>query len=530
VPNTQGTPFGPNNAATEVYMCGKNQWGLSFDDGPFKFTDGMLDMLKKFNVTASFFVIGGNIVANSSWAESLKKVYQAGHQIGLHSWTHRHMTTQSTADIITEMVWNAAAVYKIISKVPRYFRPAYGDIDDRLRNIIHSFGLRTAMWNIQTDDTLINPLETTTSTGPGYHVSDVISRVQTVITKGSQPGLDFYPQGPPYPGFISLEHETQQIYLDTANLVIPLLKSKGFQFVSIADCDRATMNPAFNPDGGFYLPDDAPFVKLVKGVLGIPVANGGNAPTAATTAATSTRPPSLNGNGLNGGNSAGGSSSTSTSVTNHTVDTDSGMSGQPQQTMGTSASSANSSSSSNSISNNNAAIIGGVIAAIVVLCIAIFIVVYIKRNKSRDNFNLESGSTGKWFKKGQFSSLERKHLMFNKRRSSSGSGSSSSLPDSTPTISTSRKMSEFSLYPFTAIPTTTAESNSTTTGSTTILEPSLTSSTQPNELERFNGEYIGKPQSGLDSIILFSSRGGEESLNREKKLTGLIGLRDPLLE
>ncbi|KAJ3290829.1 chitin deacetylase, partial [Blyttiomyces sp. JEL0837] len=270
-PNANGVPAGPQNKATEIYMCGNKQWGLTIDDGPGKYTDDLLAVLKKHNVTATFFVIGANVVADVEYGKALKRVYDAGHQIAMHSWTHRHMTTQSTAQLISETIWTATAIYKILGKIPKYDRPPYGDIDDRIRTINVAFNLRTVMWNLQADDTTIPSTETLTTSGPGYHATNVTLRFNDTITKGSQDAFNWYPGGPPYPGFISLQHEIQKLYVDLVDAVIPVIKSKGFQFVSIAECDRRTMGNSssneFNPTGDFYLSDDAPLVKLVREFL-----------------------------------------------------------------------------------------------------------------------------------------------------------------------------------------------------------------------------------------------------------------------
>ncbi|KAI8847777.1 hypothetical protein BC829DRAFT_395526, partial [Chytridium lagenaria] len=46
------------------------------------------------------------------------------------------------------LVWNMLAVKSVIGRYPRYFRFPYGDIDDRLRAIIYTLGLRAVHWNI----------------------------------------------------------------------------------------------------------------------------------------------------------------------------------------------------------------------------------------------------------------------------------------------------------------------------------------------------------------------------------------------
>jgi|GEM_PF-995589 len=60
---------------------------LTFDDGPSKTTPHVLDVLKENNVNATFFVIGTAASANP---EMVKRAYNEGNVIGIHSWTHKY--------------------------------------------------------------------------------------------------------------------------------------------------------------------------------------------------------------------------------------------------------------------------------------------------------------------------------------------------------------------------------------------------------------------------------------------------------
>ena len=61
---------------------------LTFDDGPSKNAPKMLDILKQYNVPATFFVLGSSINGNSKSKEILNRMLEEGHYIGLHSMTH----------------------------------------------------------------------------------------------------------------------------------------------------------------------------------------------------------------------------------------------------------------------------------------------------------------------------------------------------------------------------------------------------------------------------------------------------------
>ncbi len=65
---------------------GKNEIILTFDDGPVKgVTDKILDLLNEYNIKATFFVIGKNVLAHP---ELLKRIVDEGHIVGNHSMSH----------------------------------------------------------------------------------------------------------------------------------------------------------------------------------------------------------------------------------------------------------------------------------------------------------------------------------------------------------------------------------------------------------------------------------------------------------
>lgn len=62
---------------------------LTFDDGPSKNASQILDILKQYNIPATFFVLGASINGNSQSREILNRMVDEGHYIGLHSMTHQ---------------------------------------------------------------------------------------------------------------------------------------------------------------------------------------------------------------------------------------------------------------------------------------------------------------------------------------------------------------------------------------------------------------------------------------------------------
>ncbi|KAI8846659.1 hypothetical protein BC829DRAFT_398186 [Chytridium lagenaria] len=257
-----GIPWGdPRSLNTELCACGQGRWAMTFDDGPSRFTGGVLDALR--GARATFFVIGASVVNEAGNADVLRRVFNAGHQIG----THQPMTTLTTDQIVSEIVWNAVAIYRVIGRVPRYFRPPYGDIDDRLRNVLLAFRLRPVLWTLVSDDTLLPDPPTAPSP---YSLPQLLERFRTTTAMRSMPGLSWPPPGAPYPGFISLQHDVRAAHVEVARATVPIILDEGrFVGVTVAECEG----------GSPYLADGDALVELVKQVAngdGVTLRKGGS--------------------------------------------------------------------------------------------------------------------------------------------------------------------------------------------------------------------------------------------------------------
>ena len=82
----------------DVYRCVKpNTVALTFDDGPREFTEQMLDTLKQYNFTATFFVTGNNfgkgaIDTTPTWSNLIQRMIAEGHQVASHTWSHYNLS------------------------------------------------------------------------------------------------------------------------------------------------------------------------------------------------------------------------------------------------------------------------------------------------------------------------------------------------------------------------------------------------------------------------------------------------------
>ncbi len=96
---------------------------LTFDDGPTKNVVQLLPLLDKYNAKATFFVIGNELEKN---LEEGKKIAQAGHQIGNHSYSHKRMVFKTPSFIQQEIEKTNTLIRKTGYKGPIDFRPPNG--------------------------------------------------------------------------------------------------------------------------------------------------------------------------------------------------------------------------------------------------------------------------------------------------------------------------------------------------------------------------------------------------------------------
>lgn len=129
---------------TDITTCpDKLTWGLTYDDGPAPYTPDLLQFLDANDLKTTFFVVGSRAI---SYPALLQEEYMDQHQIAVHTWSHPAMTTVSTEGVIAELGWSKKIIKDVLGVTPVYWRPPYGDIDDRVRAISLAMGLTPIMW------------------------------------------------------------------------------------------------------------------------------------------------------------------------------------------------------------------------------------------------------------------------------------------------------------------------------------------------------------------------------------------------
>ncbi|KAJ7038049.1 glycoside hydrolase/deacetylase [Mycena alexandri] len=203
------------STATSGANAADGHVGLSFDDGPEAGTASLLEFLDQQKQQVTHFMIGSNIIYQPN---DFLNAFNRGDDIAVHTWTHPHMTTQSNLQVLGELGWTIQIIHNSTGgRVPKFWRPPYGDSDVRTRAIAKEvFGLTTIIWNQDTSDWSLD------ESPPGTTADKIKASMQQWLT------------GPKSPGLIILEHEITNDSVASFVAAYPVMKSNGWNVVSLA--------------------------------------------------------------------------------------------------------------------------------------------------------------------------------------------------------------------------------------------------------------------------------------------------------
>ncbi len=212
----EGKPFihrlnMPNN--NEKYIC------LTFDDGPSPLhTPEILDVLQKYDVQATFFVVGEFV----GWfPEIAERIVKEGHEVGNHTFSHPRLTELSLPEVKAEIMKAEQMIQTTLQTGCKWFRPPYGIFSSEIIKAAEELDYRFLLWS---DNILLYDWEL-----PGVDV--LVDKLLTKTTSGD----------------IVLLHDaggdrTQTIAaLDQA---LPILQSRNYKFLTLSDAMRLSNSSA----------------------------------------------------------------------------------------------------------------------------------------------------------------------------------------------------------------------------------------------------------------------------------------------
>lgn len=128
----------------------KKQVSLTFDAAwGNEDTDIILDILKKHNLHVTFFMTGGWM---EKYPEDVKKIYEAGHDVGNHSETHRNMSQLSVKEQKEEIMIPHQRIKEQLGIDMNLFRMPYGDYNNEVVLTVRESGYEPIQWSVDSLD------------------------------------------------------------------------------------------------------------------------------------------------------------------------------------------------------------------------------------------------------------------------------------------------------------------------------------------------------------------------------------------
>lgn len=147
---------------------------LTFDDAPDENnTHRILDILKKHDVKASFFMIGTTM--NDENITAVKRSFDEGHLVLNHSFNHPRFTNLDENETLLQLDRAASRIESITGSYPLLFRPPYGSINANVVNTVNTSGSTIILWSLDSLDwTLKDPYAVANNVVSNVRNGDII--------------------------------------------------------------------------------------------------------------------------------------------------------------------------------------------------------------------------------------------------------------------------------------------------------------------------------------------------------------------
>ncbi|MGT2716629.1 polysaccharide deacetylase family protein [Streptococcus respiraculi] len=196
--------------AEEEAKKNQKRIALTFDDGPSAATTPqVLDLLKKYNVKATFFILGQNVPGNEA---ILKRIVAEGHEVASHTWDHANLVTLSADQVKQEIDKTQEVIKNVTGQAPTMMRPPYGSVNQSVMSVMQ---LPVIYWSVDSKD------------WQSRNPAAILNEVKTCT----------------YPGSIILMHDIHQPTVDSLTSVLDYLLGQGYQPVTVSDLLGKNLDP-----------------------------------------------------------------------------------------------------------------------------------------------------------------------------------------------------------------------------------------------------------------------------------------------
>lgn len=173
---------------------------LTFDDGPHPYyTEQLLDGLKERGVHVTFFVTGEHANLHP---DIIKRMYEEGHLIGNHTYSHIQLTKSNRERFKEELVQTSEVIQEITGSEVIYVRPPYGAWDKKFEEELNMIPV---LWTVDTLDWC------------SHSVSGIVNKIVSKVCEND----------------IILMHDYYDTSVTAALQVIDKLQQEGYEFVTV---------------------------------------------------------------------------------------------------------------------------------------------------------------------------------------------------------------------------------------------------------------------------------------------------------
>ncbi len=178
---------------------------LTFDDGPGKYTDSLLDKLEEYGARATFFMVGTNAV---KYPDTIRRMEEIGCELGNHTTNHKKLVELDDASIKAEIQSTDEAIAAAVGHGASLFRPPYGLYNDNVKKLA---GMPLMMWSLDTLD---------------WKKKDAALIKEYVMNNVSD-------------GDVLLLHDIHDFSINATFELIPTLIEQGYQLVTVSELAEA---------------------------------------------------------------------------------------------------------------------------------------------------------------------------------------------------------------------------------------------------------------------------------------------------
>lgn len=183
----------------------QNIVALTFDDGPSPETHGVLDLLKKYQIKATFFVIGKRV---EEYPEIVKRMVDEGHVLGNHTFSHSRaagfLTLKSLQDDLMKCI---RAVEAAVNLKMNLYRPPFGVTSPSIAHVVKKMNLKPIGWSLRSFDTTLKSSE------------QILNSMNRAVK----------------PGDVLLFHDDRAKALEVLNELLPILIEKKYAFLTVPE-------------------------------------------------------------------------------------------------------------------------------------------------------------------------------------------------------------------------------------------------------------------------------------------------------